>query len=162
MIVSNPHRPNTTVSLETNPYLKIKIKCISTIMVCHLCLLSFLGSCSWGSSSKSFIYSLYNINGYAPVKLQIKSGQTSRAILSCSGWGPVFGIGDDFRISDNARSNRISHTRCGYTYSLPPGYSSRSSCTFYAGSFQFTPTDVEVFYEITTNEDKQTIYCSSR
>ncbi|XP_068673411.1 uncharacterized protein [Montipora foliosa] len=110
-------------------------------------------SCDWASSSKSFIYSLYNINGYAPVKLQVKSGGQSYAIYRCSGYGPTFGGGHDIRISDNAASNRDSYTRCGSSYPLPPGYSSsRSSCRFYAGggSHNFTPTDVEVFYETTT------------
>ena len=110
-----------------------------------------LGSCSYPSSSKSFIYSLYNINGYAPVKLQIKSGYYNSAIYRCSGYGPTFGGGNDIRISNNAGSNRNSYTSCGCTYPLPPGYSSsRFSCTFYAGSYKFTPTDVEVFYETTS------------
>lgn len=114
-------------------------------------LFSIAGSCSYVSSSKSFIYSLYNINGYAPVKLQIKSGRTSYAIYGCSNDGPSFGNGHDIHISNNAASNRNSYTYCGYAYPLPPGYSSSySSCTFYAGSYKFTPTDVEVFYETTT------------
>ncbi|XP_067017564.1 uncharacterized protein [Acropora muricata] len=108
-------------------------------------------SCSSASSSKSFIYSLYNINGFSPVKLQIKSGRQSYAIYRCSSYGPAFGGGGDLDISNNAVSNRDSYTSCGHTYHLPPGYSSsRSSCRFYAGSYKFTPTDVEVFYETTT------------
>ncbi|XP_015756478.1 PREDICTED: hemicentin-2-like isoform X4 [Acropora digitifera] len=110
-------------------------------------------SCAWASSSKSFIYSLYNINGFSPVRLQIKSRWQSRAIYRCSGYGPSFGGGHDIHISNNSASNRNSYTYCGHTYHLPPGYSSSGrSCRFYAGggSFYFTPTDVEVFYETTT------------
>ncbi|XP_067017562.1 roundabout homolog 3-like isoform X2 [Acropora muricata] len=110
-------------------------------------------SCAWASSSKSFIYSLYNINGFSPVKLQIKSGMQSYAIYRCSSYGPIFGDGHDILISNHAASNRYSHTFCGRTYHLPPGYSSSySSCRFYAGggSHKFSPTDVEVFYETTT------------
>lgn len=109
------------------------------------------GPCGYASSNKSFIYSLYNINGYAPVKLHVKSGSQSTAIYRCSSEGPNFGNGD-IRISDPA-SNQASYTICGFSYPLPQGYSSSSySCRFYAGgrSFQFTPTDVEVFYETTT------------
>ena len=114
-------------------------------------LFSFLGSGGFASSSKSFIYSLYNINGYAPVKLQIKSGQTSVAIYRHPSHGPIFGNGWDIHKSNNAASNRQSYTYCGNTYPLPPGYSSSGySCTFYAGSYKFTPTDIEVFYETTT------------
>ncbi|XP_067017556.1 hemicentin-1-like isoform X2 [Acropora muricata] len=110
------------------------------------------GSCGFASSRKSFIYSLYNINGFSPVKLQIKSGMQSSAIWRCSIDGPLFG-GNDIFISDNAASNRVSRSNCGNTYHLPPGYSlSGSYCRFYAGggSMYFIPTDVEVFYETTT------------
>ena len=113
-------------------------------------LFSFLGSGGSASSSKSFIYSLYNVKGYAPVKLQIKSGRKQYAIIRSSKYGPTFGNGDIY-ISNNAASNRQSSTYCGDTYPLPPGYSSSGrSCTFYAGSYTFTPTDIEVFYETTT------------
>ena len=116
-------------------------------------LVIVLGSCGYASSSKSFIYSLYNINGFSPVKLQIKSGSQSYAIYRCSRYGPTFGGGHDVHISNNAASNQNSYTSCDWSYPLPPGYSSSgSSCRFYAGgrSHYFTPTDVEVFYETTT------------
>ena len=112
-----------------------------------------LGSCVYASSSKSFVYSLYNINDFSPVKLQIRSGKQSYAIYRCSDYGPIFGSGHDLLISNKAASNRYSYTGCGDTYHLPPGNSSSgSSCRFYAGggSNKFSPTDVEVFYETTT------------
>ncbi|XP_068673429.1 uncharacterized protein [Montipora foliosa] len=108
-------------------------------------------TCAYASSSKSFIYSLYNINGYAPVKLQVKSGGQSHAIYRCSSYGPTFGGGHNIYISNNAASNRNSYTYCDSSYPLPPGYSpSWTYCVFYAGGYKFTPTDVEVFYETTT------------
>ncbi|CAH3018139.1 unnamed protein product [Porites evermanni] len=108
-------------------------------------------SCRYVSSSKSFLFSLYNINGYAPVKVNIKSSSNRNAIYSCSGYGPTFGNGHDLHISSNAASSGSSYTYCGYRYHLPPGYSASGySCQFYAGSYKFTPTDVEVFYETTT------------
>ena len=45
------------------------------------------GSYSFVSSSKSFQFSSYNINGYVPVKLNIKSSRYSYAIASGSGYG---------------------------------------------------------------------------
>ena len=109
------------------------------------------GSYRYVSSSKSFLFSLSNINGYVPVKLNIKSSRYSYAIASGSRYGPFFGGGADLIIQNNAGSNRNSFTHCGDTYHLPPGYSAiHSSCRFYAGSHQFTPSDVEVFYETTT------------
>jgi len=108
-------------------------------------------NCFYTSSSKSFIYSLYNINGYAPVKLNIKSGKNNYTIYRCSRHGPTFGRGHDINIVNYAASNQVSNTFCGHTYQLPPGYSlTGSSCAFFAGTNRFTPTDVEVFFETTT------------
>ena len=109
--------------------------------------LIFLDYCDFASSSKSFIYSLYNINGFSPVKLHIKSGSQRYVLYRCSSAGPTFGYGSDIHIANNAASNRNSYTYCDYTYHLPKGYSSRISCRFYAGggSYTFTPNDVKVF-----------------
>jgi len=107
-------------------------------------------SCSLASSSKSFIFSLYNTNGYVPVKRLIKSGYNNRAIYRCSSYGPTFGHGYDIYISNNAESNKNSYTGCDCSYHPPPGHSSCAHCSFYAGSSPFTPTDIEVFYETIT------------
>ena len=115
----------------------------------------FTGLCQFGNSSKAFIYSLTNNNGsghavYNPVKLRVKSGKDHEAVYRCHLNGPIFGW-LDIAISNNSASNNDSHTYCDWSYPLPPGYSlSRSNCAFYAGSFRFTPTDIEVFYETTT------------
>ena len=109
-----------------------------------------LGFCAWASSSKSFLYSLYNVNGFFPLKLQIKSRSQGYAIMSFL-YGPTFGSGRDLHISDNAVSNADSKTNCDSSYHLPQGYSlSRTSCIFFTGRLKFTPTDFEVFYETTT------------
>ena len=113
------------------------------------------GYCQFGNSSKAFIYSLANNNGsghavYNPVKLQVKPDWYKYAVRRCTVTGPRFGQ-NDIHISNNATSNRESRTSCGTSYPLPPGYSlSGRNCTFYAGNFKFTPTDIEVFYETTT------------
>ena len=90
----------------------------------------------------------------ASLLLSFRSSQYGRNTpYICFLYGPTFGGGHDIYISDNAASNRYSYTHCGNTYHLPPGYSSSgSTCRFYAGegSYKFTPTDVEVFYETTT------------
>ena len=113
------------------------------------------GYCSYGYSSKAFIYSLTNNNGsghavYNPVKLRVKSDKYHQAVRWCFNRGPIFGL-FDILILNNAASKQDSVTYCGERYPLPPGYSlSGSNCTFYAGSYRFTPTDIEVFYETTT------------
>ena len=113
------------------------------------------GNCSSGYSSKAFIYSLTNNNGsghavYNPVKLQVKPDNYQYAVDRCASIGPIFGRGDII-IANNSASNTDSRTYCGRSYPLPPGYSlSRRNCKFYAGSYKFTPTDIEVFYETTS------------
>ena len=113
------------------------------------------GGCRFGYSSKAFIYSLTNTNGsghvvYNPVKLPVKPDKYHEAVARCDRFGPYFGRAEIF-ISNNAASNQDSYTYCGRSYPLPPGYSlSGPSYTFYAGSYEFTPTDIEVFYETTT------------
>ncbi|XP_067031246.1 uncharacterized protein [Acropora muricata] len=108
-------------------------------------------SAAYVSSSTSFIYSLHNVNGYDPMKLQIKPGQEGYAIYTYPIYGPTFGYNHDIYISNNAGSNRSSFFSCNHSYQLPPGYfSASSSCdASFAGSRLFTPTDIEVFYETT-------------
>ena len=109
-----------------------------------------------GYSSKAFIYSLTNNKGsgphavYNPVKLRVKSDKYHEAVYRNYFYGPIFGEAD-ILISNNSASNRRSRTYCGWSYPIPPGYSlSGRNCKFYAGSYRFTPTDIEVFYETTT------------
>ena len=54
-------------------------------------------------------------------------------------------------ISDFASSNRKSYSNLGNTYSPPSGYSYGSTFarTFLAGTYQFTPGEIETFYETT-------------
>ena len=103
-------------------------------------------SCAFSSASKAFVFSLYNVNAYNPVKLTQYQNQQN-AMYRCSSYGPTFGWGHDLHISDDAKNNQYSHTRCGDTYSNPTGYSA-GNCKFFTGAYSFTPSDIEVFFEI--------------
>ena len=107
-------------------------------------LISALGD-DYSTASKAFIFSLYNNKGYHPVKLTQYQNQ-QHAMYGCSNYGPTFGAHDIY-ISDNALTNQNSYTRCGSAYSVPSGYSA-GNCGFFTGDYYFTPTDIEVFYEI--------------
>ena len=103
-------------------------------------------SCGYTYVSKAFLFSLYNKDGYNPVKLtQYQNHRT--AMYHCSTRGPTFGCCFDLHISNNALSNSRSYAKCGGTYSVPSGYSS-GDCGFFTGAYNFNPTDIEVFYEI--------------
>ena len=71
------------------------------------------------------------------------------AIYSCPGYGPRFGAGSDIRIASEASSNTNSYSNLGCTYNPPAGYNYGSGFaqSFLAGSRNFQPDEVEVFYE---------------
>jgi len=68
------------------------------------------------------------------------------AIYRFWGYGPTFGGGHDIYIANNANSNTNSHSDFGeYSiYSVPSGVQDHH--TILAGSRNFTPDEVEVFY----------------
>ena len=109
-------------------------------------------SCGYQSSSSAFLFSLVNKPGWAPVRLSPPGGYGSyqQAMYGCSSYGPTFGNGNDIYISDYASSNTNSVSDLGYAYSAPTGYSYGSfSRSFLAGSRDFQPDEIEVFYETT-------------
>ena len=101
--------------------------------------------------SKAFLFSLVNKPGWAPVKLpQTGIYSSNRDSIYCrSDCGPTFGRGHDIYIYNYASSNSNSVNNLGYTYSPPSGYSYASTFarTFLAGTYRFTPDEVETFYE---------------
>ena len=109
--------------------------------------LFILGPCASSSASKAFVFSLYNVKGYNPVKLTQYRYQQD-AMYRCPSYGPTFGVGYDIYISHDAKNNQHSYTECGQTYKNPTGYSGEN-CGFFTGSRHFTPSDIEVFFEIT-------------
>ena len=127
------------------------------------CLL--VSNCGSQFSSKAFLFSLVNRPGWAPVKLP-QTGQYSshrHSIYSCSRHGPTFGGGHDIKIASYASSNSNSYSHPGYTYSPPSGHGYLSSFarSFLAGSRNFQPDEVEVFYETTWGK-RIPIYWKSR
>ncbi|KXJ12829.1 hypothetical protein AC249_AIPGENE8806 [Exaiptasia diaphana] len=97
-------------------------------------------------TTKSFLFTLYNTNGYQPNQLNLTGLKNQYAMYGAAGYGPTFGVGNhDIYISNLASSNTGSYTR-PYSYQAPDGCSSASSCTVMAGTYNFKPTDIEVFY----------------
>ena len=98
------------------------------------------------SSVNAFLFSLKNKDNLKPFKAVVY--QSQNALCHASGYGPMFGLGQDLVISNNANLNTNSYTRIGYTYQLPPGYTSDAANTkaLLAGTHRFTPSEVEVFY----------------
>ena len=103
--------------------------------------------------SQAFLFSLVNKPGWAPVKLPQTGTYSyySYSIWACSSYEPIFGGGHDIYIANYASSSSSSFTNLGWTYSAPSGYSYGSTFTqtFLAGTYNFTPDEVETFYETT-------------
>ncbi|XP_020631179.1 uncharacterized protein LOC110068150 [Orbicella faveolata] len=97
---------------------------------------------SWGSTSNAFIFSLRNKEGLGPFKSMVTN--PSKAIRKYSGYGPSFGSQYSIYIANNANSNTHSYTNFGYSYSVPSGV--QNKYTILAGTRNFTPDEVEVFY----------------
>ena len=134
--------------------LQVSIRKISQMaLLFHLYFL--VGSRSgYRYDSNAFLFSLVNKPGWAPVKLPQAGKYSSRrqySIYDNPSYGPTFGAGHDIYISNYASSNRNSNTNLGHEYSPPSEYSYGSTFakTFLAGTYTFTPDEIETFYETT-------------
>ena len=98
-------------------------------------------------SDVSFLFSLKNKDNLPAFKAPIYQNY-QYAIYSNPGWGPVFGAGRDLFISNNCHVNQQSYTNFGYTYQPPTGYDygTQQTESLLAGSYNFTPTEIEVFF----------------
>ena len=128
---------------------------LTTYFFVYSIVYSQLGySCAWHYDSAAFLFSLVNKPGWQPLKLEqtgYYSSSKAYSIYSCSDCGPAFGGGHDIYIVHYASSSTSSFSNLGYNYGPPAGYSAGSSFaqSFLAGSYNFQPDEVEVFYETT-------------
>ena len=108
-------------------------------------------SSSYTDSTWSFIFSLKNNYGLEPFKLHVKN--SANAMYGNNGYGPTFGGGHDIYIANSAGSNTNSYTNLGHSYVTPAGYKYSASDTrsLLAGTYNFQPHEVEVFYQTHKN-----------
>ena len=106
-----------------------------------------LGSTGYRASTKSFVFSLVNKDKLAPFKAPVYRNH-GNAVYTNAGYGPTFGGGHDIHIANNAIAGTASYTNLGYTYKMPKGYTYSSTKTrdLLAGTYKFTPNEVETFY----------------
>ena len=93
-------------------------------------------------TDRAFIYSLQNKEGLAPFKSMVK--HDSQAIFMDISHGPTFGGGFDIHIANNAGHNVHSYTNFGHSFLAPSDVEEKD--TVLAGTYYFTPDEVEVFY----------------
>ena len=93
-----------------------------------------------GFTRKAFIFSISNKEELDPFVIEVR--RTYGAIYRSSGFGPVFGF--DIIIANNANSNSRSVARLGSYYPAPAAV--QNPFTILAGTYCFSPDEVEVFY----------------
>ena len=108
--------------------------------------ISFSGQDIFKQSNVSFLFSLKNKDNLPPFKVPVYQNH-QKAICSGPSWGPTFGGGNDLYISDNSHANQRSFTNFGHTYPPPAGYvyGTPQTQSLLAGSYHFTPNEVEIF-----------------
>ena len=106
-----------------------------------------LGGDRYIKCDECFLFSFANKDHLAPFKMPVYHNQ-GNAMYSSNRYGPTFGGGYDLNIANNANAGTDSYTMLGNAYKPPPGYSPNTAKTknLLAGTFNFTPTDVEVYY----------------
>ena len=102
---------------------------------------------SWRHSDVSFLFSLKNKDNVPPFKAPVYKNH-QHAIYSHPSYGPTFGGGHDLHISNDSHTNQQSYTNFGHTYQPPAGYvyGTPQTKSLLAGSYKFTPTEIEVFF----------------
>ncbi|XP_028512556.1 uncharacterized protein LOC110231383 isoform X2 [Exaiptasia diaphana] len=106
---------------------------------------------SWhtqGSSTSvnSFLFSYVNRDNLKPFKMKVF--RPRYAVYGSSIDGPTFGGGYDMQISNNAGSNKKSYSNLGNSYHiLSYKYGSTKAKNLLAGSYNFQPDEVEVFWD---------------
>ena len=115
-------------------------------------LISFIfsfpsGGNTYKKGDGSFIFSFVNRDHLAPFKSIIYKN-SNNAIYTNNAYGPTFGNGHDLYIANNAYAVTASYTMFGATYKPPTGYSYNTARTkaLLAGSYNFSPTNVEVYF----------------
>ena len=94
----------------------------------------------YGITRKAFIFSISNKEELDPFVSEVR--RPDEAIYRFSWYGPAFGF--DIKIADNANSNSYSYADLGSYY--PPPAAVQNPNTILAGTEDFSPDEVEVFY----------------
>ncbi|KAJ7382748.1 hypothetical protein OS493_033033 [Desmophyllum pertusum] len=109
---------------------------------------------NWGGvdgfiwSKRSFIFSLKNLRGLPPFKMDLKSDKLDKAARQDSVFGPIFGDGDII-INSNPTQSAQSSSDLDKSYEFPSQWSSFTSDerdNLLAGSKQFLVDDLEAFF----------------
>ena len=94
----------------------------------------------WGFTRKAFIFSISNKEELDPFVIEVR--WPDWAIYKAPFYGPCFG--NDIELDNNASSNSDSFARLSRHYPAPAAV--QDPDTILAGTENFSPDEVEVFY----------------
>ena len=97
-------------------------------------------NCSYSIDRGAFIFSLYNTQGYNPIKLPLKDTGAKYAVYTCYDHMVMFGQGPDLVVRAEKGNTKPQ------SYNSPSKCSEREACHFFAGKSPFNTSDVEIFY----------------
>eukprot|EP01098_Paradermamoeba_levis_P015481 TRINITY_DN790_c0_g1_i3.p1 TRINITY_DN790_c0_g1~~TRINITY_DN790_c0_g1_i3.p1 ORF type:complete len:343 (+),score=100.80 TRINITY_DN790_c0_g1_i3:37-1029(+) len=108
---------------------------------------SWKGGGGYVCDGVSFLFSLRNpTDTHVGKRFPNHGSEGQQSIFSRPSYGPTFGGGHDLHIAANANTSTISYTNFGHSYSHPTLQNGTQEIqTFFCGSYNFTPTEVEVF-----------------
>ena len=101
------------------------------------------------SSSLAFLFSINNVLGLQPFKIDVKESNKTSAAFNDLSKGPMFGLNDLTIAYDDIGIPRESESHIGNFYSLPEGYDDQNEVYGFgllAETRYFTWDDFEVFY----------------
>ena len=107
-----------------------------------LCFVLLESSGGYTETPNAFIFSLKNFGRLGPFVSKVMPQKKKRAIDRSSYYGPKFS--DDLIIYLDAVNKKNSEARLGSRYPVPPGV--QYPLTVLAGTQNFSPDEVEVFY----------------
>ena len=94
---------------------------------------NWTGSCI--TDTTAFIFSLTH-------RTKCLNEKKGGVVYPHPGYGPTFGNGQDITFRDNCNINTDSYSNGNYNYEIPQGADNN---TFFAGSYNFTAKEVEVY-----------------
>jgi hypothetical protein len=95
--------------------------------------------------SNAFLFSLTNKDNQ-PCKMSIDDNRIQYAIECYSGYGPIFGRGNDICIRSDSNTTTHSSSNLGHTYKHSQyGFNTNEAKSFLAGSQYFLLSEIEVF-----------------
>lgn len=106
-----------------------------------------LGSGGYLPGKKAFIFSLRNLRGLSPFKMELKSNKQGQAAKQDKSQGPIFGDGDIY-IGTDSLQYVTSNTDLDKSFEFPAelSLSADEQDRLLAGSKEFVVEEMEVFY----------------